>query len=64
MANWFDASTGKLLQTGNTNDSSESVLDRLNSELSQMADNTVTAEPPKTRELIYSAAGSGAEGEC
>jgi hypothetical protein len=46
---YFNGPGGKLVRSAKTADTAEGVLGRLNAELAQMADNTETQEPPKTR---------------
>jgi len=51
IARLFDATTGKLARAGNTTDSASGVLNRLNGDLVRAADNSMTEEPPRSRDI-------------
>jgi hypothetical protein len=52
ITQFFDPTTGKLKHSASTADSSASVLNRLNTELATMADNTEIEEPPRSRGIV------------
>lgn len=60
LSSYFDPSTGRLLQGGGRADSVGTVLNRLNGELAQMADNTATDQPPSSRAISIVDAPVGA----
>jgi hypothetical protein len=47
----FDKKTGKMARRAGTADSASAVLNRLNGELSRLADNSVTEETPRSRDI-------------